>query len=169
MSHGELDALHGVFPLARGDGYHETVASKPLQNGVIPAFYSKRDADDAAVSTHGVDQTAERAKRVGDVLLAVDDDVDVDALFAAADVDGSGKLDEQEFTALLEELSEKTRGHRNVSRLEFELARGSLDANRDGLIDLSELREEFYHRKLKDASDRLFLDQSGKIVAGAPA
>ena len=66
MSHGELDALHGVFPLARGDGYHETVASKPLQNGVIPAFYSKRDADDAAVSTHGVDQTAERAKRVGE-------------------------------------------------------------------------------------------------------
>ena len=33
-----------------------------------------------------------RSKRVGDVLLAVDDDVDVDALFAAADVDGSGKL-----------------------------------------------------------------------------
>ena len=110
-----------------------------------------------------------RSKRVGDVLLAVDDDVDVDALFAAADVDGSGKLDDQEFTALLEELSEKTRGHRNVSRLEFELARGSLDANRDGLIDLEELREEFYHRKLKDASDRLFLHPSGDLVAGAPA
>ena len=110
-----------------------------------------------------------RSKRVGDVLLAVDDDVDVDALFKAADVDGSGKLDEQEFTALLEELSEKTRGHRNVSRLEFELARGSLDANRDGLIDLNELREEFYHRKLRDASDRLFLDRSGELVAGAPA
>ena len=78
-------------------------------------------------------------------------------------------MDEAEFTALLEELSEKTRGHRNVSRLEFELARGSLDANRDGLIDLSELREEFYHRKLKDASDRLFLDRSGELVAGAPA
>ena len=110
-----------------------------------------------------------RSKRVGDVLLAVDDDVDVDALFKAVDVDGSGKLDEQEFTALLEELSEKTRGHRNVSRLEFELARGSLDANRDGLIDLNELREEFYHRKLRDASDRLFLDRSGELVAGAPA
>ena len=109
-----------------------------------------------------------RSKRVGDVLLAVDDDVDVDALFKAADVDGSGKLDEVEFTALLEELSEKTRGHRNVSRLEFELARGSLDANRDGLIDLNELREEFYHRKLRDASDRLFLDGKGELVAGAP-
>ena len=59
--------------------------------------------------------------------------------------------------------------HRNVSRLEFELARGSLDANRDGLIDLNELREEFYHRKLRDASDRLFLDRSGELVAGAPA
>ena len=110
-----------------------------------------------------------RSKRVGDVLIKAEDDVDVDALFAAADVDGSGKLDEVEFTALLEELSEKTRGHRNVSRLEFELARGSLDANRDGLIDLNELREEFYHRKLRDASDRLFLDRSGELVAGAPA
>lgn len=109
-----------------------------------------------------------RGQRVGDVLLTVDDDHDVDALFTAADVDGSGQLDEHELRALLEELSSTTRGHRNVARLEFELARDSLDANRDGLIDLHELRAEFAARKLKDASDRLFLDNRGRLQAGAP-
>ena len=90
-----------------------------------------------------------------DVLQTTDDQVDVDQLFRALDVDSSGYLDEDELSALLADVSELRRGHRNVPEAEVHAAIAQLDTNGDGFVDLDELR---HYLATRDQRSLLFWD-----------
>ncbi|KAJ1450761.1 AFG1-like ATPase-domain-containing protein [Pelagophyceae sp. CCMP2097] len=83
---------------------------------------------------------AKRRPLVIEVLQTADDVPDIRALFAAADVDSSGKLDSDEVAALLSQVSFLRRGHHNVLPEELGGALQALDADGDGLIDLQEMQ-----------------------------
>uniref|UniRef100_A0A7S3JPQ8 EF-hand domain-containing protein n=1 Tax=Aureoumbra lagunensis TaxID=44058 RepID=A0A7S3JPQ8_9STRA len=89
-----------------------------------------------------------------DILKAPD--LDVDQLFQSLDVDNSGNLDTDELAALLADVSELRRGHRNVPDEEVQIAMTLLDTNGDGFVDLEELRH--YVLNSPKGKDALFRD-----------
>jgi len=75
-----------------------------------------------------------------EVLVGADAYGVVERLFNEYDVDGSGAIDEDELHAFLSDVSELSRGHRNVSRAELRAVLEEIDGNGDGQVDLEELR-----------------------------
>ncbi|KAJ8602274.1 hypothetical protein CTAYLR_003676 [Chrysophaeum taylorii] len=124
-----------------------------VQDKLRPGGGNKTDRDEA----FAFDRTASRLVEMGssdylrrsrarrpplaiDVLRAPEENFDIDKLFAALDVDDSGFLDYSELAALVADVSELKRGHRNVATQEVDLALSALDTNNDGLVSRDELR-----------------------------
>jgi len=65
-------------------------------------------------------------------------DEDIKEFWRRYDADDNGKMDMTEFRTFLEDLTEKTKGHRHVSDEVFQACRDSVDTDQDGFIMFEE-------------------------------
>lgn len=85
-------------------------------------------------------------------------------LFTAYDVDASGALERVEVRLLLQDLTERRRGHRNVSDEELDLAMGEMDVDGNGDVSVHEFVDFLTARSLSNVAVTSYGHTSGEGV-----
>ena len=85
-------------------------------------------------------------------------------LFTSYDIDASGALEKPEVHLMLSDLTERRRGHRNVSDIELDLAFGKMDTDQNGSVSV----EEFVEFLTKDALSNVNVTHFGESSESSP-
>merc|ERR1712113_1212567 len=75
-------------------------------------------------------------------MQALTDD-DLEEMWRRYDSDDSGEMDFDELRYMLEDVMEKSQGHRSLSDELFEICREKIDTNKDGMVSFEEFTEYF--------------------------